>query len=524
MEPKKPNRVLDFNSFVNEGMFKDTLSKAADWASNLLKKIKDGIIKLIPSGSKKGVPMVGYFDPKNGSVLSQINQFYKDTPFAKENPLEVYESESYEEDVFNEEELEEARVPLEYTEEDQTVRNVSAPELESMIQKLYRSKIRGGRAKPIFIYGAPGIGKTQIVGQAADELGVPMLNLDLQFMAPEDFLGIPRAVEVEPADAAKYKETGDKKYLGQGITVSNPPAVLPRTNGPDGKGGIIFLDEMNRANKMVLNSIMQFVQMGRLGEFTLPDKWVIVSAGNRPAEADVAEFDFALADRFTVVNFVPKVGDWAEWARKSGKVDDEIINFVERNEELFHYLDPDKGTLKFPTPRSWVDASAVLKDEMIEAGVDKWQDLPIGVIYNIFADQIGPSAAAQLKAYLEVISKVSERDLEDILKNPKNAKTLPKTSDFSSVIYGVSEMATKKAQELAGNSEPDPQTLYNIVEYFDRYGNVEVLSWIYKRILEKYPSFAVTQEVLDTKTDPGSKAKIDAAMLIKKGAQGKDLL
>lgn len=524
MKPEKPRRVLDFNSFINEGILKDTISKASDWASNLLKKIKDGIIKLIPSGSKKGVPMVGYFDPKNGSVLAQINQFYKDTPFSKENPLDVYESESYEEDIFSEEELEEARVPLEYTEDDQTVRNISSTELESMIRKLYRSKIRGGRAKPIFIYGAPGIGKTQIVGQAADELGVPMLNLDLQFMAPEDFLGIPSTVEIEPSDSEKYKETGDKKYLGQGITVSNPPAVLPRTNGPDGKGGIIFLDEMNRSNKMVLNSIMQFVQMGRLGEYTLPDKWVIVAAGNRPAEADVAEFDFALADRFTVVNFVPKVGEWAEWARKSGKVDDEIINFVERNEEIFHYLDPDKGTLKFPTPRSWVDAAAVLKDEMIEAGVDRWQDLPIGDIYNIFADQIGPSAASQLKAYLEVISKVSERDLEEMLKNPNEAKLLPKTSDFTSVIYGVSEMAIKKAQEISGNSEPDPQILYNIVKYFDKYGNVEILSWIYKRILEKYPFFEISDEVIATKNEPGSRAKIDAAMLIKKGARDKDLL
>ena len=519
---KNIKKVLDFKSYVineynsvNEG----ALGKIGEWAKKLMNSIKEGIIKLIPGGSKKGTPVMNYFDPSQGSVQAQVQRAYAGTPFAKENPITDFE-ESIKESL----DMDEARIPLEYTEEDQTVRNVGTKELSGMVEKLYRSKERGGRAKAIFIYGAPGIGKTQIVAKAADSLGVPLISMDLQFMAPEDFLGIPKVIDVEEPQM----KDGKMVSPGRGFTRSNPPTILPLDNGINDKGGIIFLDEMNRANKMVLNSIMQFVQLGRLGEYQLPSKWIIVAAGNRPAEADVAEFDFALADRFSIVNLVPKVEEWAEWAREKGKVDPAIINFVERNEELFHYLDPDKGTLKFPTPRSWVDAAEILKDEVIEAGVASWKDLPIELVYNTFADQIGPSAAAQLKAYLQVILKVSEKDLEDIVRNPDKADMFNKTADFSSVLYGVSEMAIKKADEISKDNQPTAQDLYNILSYFSKYKQLEVLSWIYKRILEKYPFFTTTDEdvnsvIAGTPTDD-AKFKVEASKLIRSGAKDKGLI
>lgn len=529
---RNKKRVSDFRTFLlneqntSEGlgsMLRSKANRLAGWAKDLYQAIADGLMKMINKGPKAGSPRVGYFDPVNGKVTDQIDNFYRGTEFSKMNPVSALEGDSTNEAVTNED-----RIPLEYTGEDQTVRNVDTVELRSMIEKLYRAQKRRGpkdkRAKSIFIYGAPGIGKTQIVGQACDSLDVPMLNLDLQFMAPEDFLGIPSTVTLDEPDPDKYKETGDRKYLGKKVTTSNPPAILPTTNGKDDKGGVMFLDEMNRSSKMVLDSTMQFVQMGRLGEYLLPDNWVIVAAGNRPEEATVAEFDFALADRFTIVNLVPKVADWVAWAKEGDKVEDEVINFIERNEEIFHLLDPEKGTLKFPTPRSWVDAATHLKDEVEDEGLKSWKDLSMSKIYDIFADQIGPSAAAQLKAYLEVILKVSEKDLEDMVNDPLKASKLPKTADFASVIFGVSEMAIKKAQELSGKDNPAPQKLYNIMEYFNRYENIEQLTWIYKRIAEKYPDFAVTQEVLDTRDEVDSKAKIDAARLIQKGASDKGLL
>lgn len=521
-------KVFNFKDFVlneyaasaltNEGFLSDTAKKTGEWLKNLAIKIKEGLIKLIPSGDKKGLPVGVYFSPADGTIKSQVDSFYKNSSFSKENDMDSYIRES--ESTVN---LDEARVPLEYTEEDQTVRNISTIEMQSMIEKLYRSKKRGGRAKAIFIYGAPGIGKTQIVAQAADNLGVGMGNLDLQFMAPEDLLGIPKVVDVKKPE---YDDDGKMTSLGKGMTRPNPTSLLPESNwnGKNDEGGILFLDEMNRANKMILNSIMQFVQLGRIADYQLPDKWVIVAAGNRPAEADVADFDFALADRFNIVNLVPKIEDWVKWARKTGDFEPEFIDFVERNEDLFHFLDVEKATLKFPTPRSWTDAAQMLKDEITDVGADTWKELPPNTVYNIYADSVGPAAAAKLKAYLDVIRKVSEKDLEEIITKPEEAKEIAKGAGFSSVIYGVYEMALRKAEELSSDDKATTEDIFNIMRYFNRYKELEALAWIYKRITEKYPDFAVTDEVIKTKEEPDSKLKIAAARMIQAGARDKKLI
>ena len=523
-------RVLDFDGYVqnhtntNESKFGDFLSKAGSAISSgvarFAKFIKDGIIKMIPMGPKKGTPAANYFSGKNGSILDQVNALYAGTEFAKMNPVGVNESESYYD-------MDEARVPLEYTGEDQTVRNVGPDELLEMLGKLYRSKQRGGRAKPIFIYGAPGIGKTQIVAQAAEAAGLDIptdfINLDLQFMAPEDFMGIPKVVDIEEPE---YEE-GRLKSVGKGVTRSNPPAVLPVDNGPDGKGGFIFMDEMNRANRRVLNSIMQFVQMGRIGQYQLPDKWVLVAAGNRPEDVsgagEVAEFDFAMADRFNIINFVPDPKKWAEWAKSKNSFEPEIVGFVERNPELFHYLDNEKNALKFPTPRSWTDAAMALKDEMIDTGAKDWRELSTDRIFDVYSDAIGPSAAGKLKAYLDIIKRIPERDLEMIITNPEKATLIAKGPEFSSVAYGLYEMALRKAEEM-NNGKATTENLYNIMKYYQMLNNLEILSWIYARIKEKYPEFALTEDTLKDKDTPEGNMKIEAAMMVKKGMEGKGLV
>lgn len=523
-------RVLDFDGYVqnhtntNESKFGDFLSRAGSAISSgvarFAKFIKDGIIKIIPSGPKKGTPAANYFSGENGSILDQVNALYAGTEFAKMNPVGVNESGSYYD-------MDEARVPLEYTGEDQTVRNVGPEELLEMLGKLYRSKQRGGRAKPIFIYGAPGIGKTQIVAQAAEEAGLDIptdfINLDLQFMAPEDFMGIPKVVDIEEPE---YEE-GRLKSVGKGMTRSNPPAVLPTDNGTEGKGGFIFMDEMNRANRRVLNSMMQFVQMGRIGQYQLPDKWVLVAAGNRPEDVsgagEVAEFDFAMADRFNIINFVPDPKKWAEWAKSKNSFEPEIVGFVERNPELFHYLDNEKNALKFPTPRSWTDAAMALKDEMIDTGAKDWKELSTDKIFDIYSDAVGPSAAGKLKAYLDIIKRIPERDLEMIITNPEKATLIAKGPEFSSVAYGLYEMALRKAEEM-NNGKATTENLYNIMKYYQMLNNLEILSWIYARIKEKYPEFALTEDTLKDKDTPEGNMKIEAAMMVKQGMEGKGLV
>lgn len=515
-------KVFDFNSYVenrhktNESVVGNALSKAKDFIMDKIENLKDYFKKfLVPSGPKKGAPAVSVYLPSDGNIVDQIAATYKGTEFAKMNPMQ---------DGINNESLQEARISTEYTGEDQTVRNVYAPELKEMIEKLYRAKERGSKAaKPIFIFGAPGIGKTQIVGAVAQKLDIPMINLDVMFMAPEDFLGIPKVIDLEmPSyDGPKLAIVGEKPAVGSGATRSNPPLILPRDNDKGGRGGIIFMDEMNRANRVVLDAMMQFVQMGRIGEYNLPNRWILVAAGNRPEEANVTEFDFAFADRFRIVNFVPKIEDWADWASLQADIDPIVINFIANNEKYFHYLDTEKGTLKFPTPRSWTDAARMLNDEIIDTNAKDWRDLPSEVIYNIFADSVGPEAAAMINEYLKVMKNISEKDFDLMLTDPEKAKKIPKDKNFMSLCYGISDMAINNAAKKDGG-KPAMSSLYNIMKYFNGLEHPqlpEILSALYKNILNRYPEVAPNAEDLKKAKDGDKEAQ--AKLLMVKMVTGK---
>jgi MoxR-like ATPase len=518
----KNNRIKNFNDFVNEsynprvneGFFSglvNLIKRVGGWAGEFIKAIGQGLIKPIPSGPMKGMPVAMLFLPENGPVYQQMMKYQQGV-----NPLK--ESVSYE--------LEEAIVPLEYTGADQSVRNVTAEELKKRLIKLYRSKQRGGRAKPIFIYGAPGIGKTQIVnslyldkegkelsikaiGEAADALKIPVLKLDLQFMNPEDFLGIPSKHDIEAVEIENGKVTNS----GRGFTRANPPRILPTDNGKDDRGGIIFMDEMNRSKGPVQNSIMQFVQEGRIGDYQLPDKWVIVAAGNRPEEADVTDFDFALADRFVIYNYVPNVESWADWARSNGKIFPELVAFLMNNQNLFHELDIDKEVKNFPSPRSWSDSALQVYDEVQDENVNSWRDLPDQVIHDIFFDNVGPFAAGKIAEYLKILKKISIQDIEKIKTDPDNSPIIEAARE-KSILYGFSSMVASSVTEYS------PVELYNVVKYFARYDQLEMLSWLYKSILEKYPQFRPPSVATGNEEDT---MKLDAAKMIISGARNKGL-
>ena len=504
-------KVVNFNQFVkqkngmNEGLgslvrkagefVKSGVSKASDWISDFVKAVldKDEDLPKItdPKSPAYGLPAVMLFRAKDGDLTTQMDNYYKKGIL----PPSMQSGK-----------VDEAVVGLEWTGEGGDVRNISADKLKSDVLKLYRSRVSGGRAKPIFIYGAPGIGKTQIVNQAAKELGVDILKLDLQFMSPEDFLGIPSKIDIEDPTI----KGGKLVKGGAGATRMNPPVWLPRTNGDEDKGGIIFMDEMNRANKPVLNAIMQFVQEGRIMSiYDLPSKWIIVAAGNRPEEAEgVQDLDFALADRFTVKNYVPTVEKWGEWAKANRRVLPELVTFLMANKDLFHRLDTDVKSINFPTPRSWADGALILHDEIEDQGVESWRDIDMEDISDIFFDQVGPSAAGKFVDYLKVLKSVTEEDIKNMVESPETAKTF--SGKGAAFLYGVAEMAL-------GKCDKSPKELCNLIEYFARYKQFEFLTWLYNNMLQDNPDFRFVPG--SPKTDDNYFKKKAAVIVNNKGKE-----
>ena len=111
--------------------------------------------------------------------------------------------------------------------------------------------------RPVFVWGSPGVGKSAVVGQLAKAMNIPLRDVRALLLDPVDLRGLP--------------------FLGtDGRSKWATPEFLPQ----DG-AGILFLDELNAAPAMVQASCYQLVLDRRLGEYTLPDGWAIIAAGNR---------------------------------------------------------------------------------------------------------------------------------------------------------------------------------------------------------------------------------------------------
>jgi hypothetical protein len=519
-------RILNFKGFVNEsynvsegrlsdwfGKLKNLVTGLTGFAKDFFNAVLSGEIKTYKSGPKAGLPVDMLFSQEFGSVLDQMMKYENGQmpvlstagKMASEAPLTTPV-----ESVVGE-----AKIPLGWPGLEGDVRDIGVEEFKDDIRRIYWSKTNlgsKGRAKPLFIFGAPGIGKTQIVGGVADELGCDVVKLDLQFYNPEDFLGIPSSHTIEEPVIVD----GILQSSGKGYTRANPPRKLPPDNRKNGKGGIIFMDELNRANKIVLNAIMQFVQEGRIDEYQLPDKWIIVACGNRPEEADVTEFDFALADRFTIKNFVPVPEDWADWARTNEAILPELVNFLMYNRELFHHMDAEKKSLNFPTPRSWTDGALNLY-ELIQYKfkgdpTKSWKDLDRTTIINTFSDQVGGPAAGKFVAYLDILKNISEKELIDAVKTPETARLIPEAKKDKSILYGLQEMTYNLVND--GSVE----VLHNLMKYFERYEELEPLSVLYTKITKNNKDFSnVLSGTEDEQRMKKAALKMVASAIKKKG-------
>jgi MoxR-like ATPase len=169
-------------------------------------------------------------------------------------------------------------------------RSVTPNEAKASVRKCLKIN------RPIFLWGAPGIGKSDIIKQLGDELGREVIDIRLPLWEPTDIKGIPF---FNPE--TKTMEWG-------------PPSELPMD--PDSKA-IIFLDELNAAPPAVQAAAYQLVLNRRVGTYVLPKGVSIVAAGNRETDKGVTyRMPAPLANRFLHLELKVNFDDWQEWATK----------------------------------------------------------------------------------------------------------------------------------------------------------------------------------------------------------------
>ncbi len=214
---------------------------------------------------------------------------------------------------------------------------MKASNITKVIDKLIDRKL------PVFIWGAPGIGKSSIVKQISEAKALQFLDLRLSLLDPTDLKGI-------PFFNAETKE---------GVWAK--PSFLP--SDPDSKG-ILFLDEINTAPPAVQASAYQLILDRRVGEYELPEGWSIVAAGNRENDRGVVyKMPPPLANRFVHFEMEVDFEDWKHWAYRNG-IEAAIIAYLAYDRSMLFTFDPLSGEKSFATPRSWEYVDSIAKSEI----------------------------------------------------------------------------------------------------------------------------------------------------------------
>jgi AAA domain (dynein-related subfamily) len=257
--------------------------------------------------------------------------------------------------------------------------------------------------KPAFLWGSPGVGKSQIVAQVAAGLGVRLIDIRAVLLDPVDLRGLP--------------------LVEQGKAAWATPAFLPEAGA-----GILFLDELNAAPPLVQAACYQLVLDRALGEYRLPDGWTVFAAGNHEADRAVtSRMSSALANRFVHLRFDPDLDDWSRWAMGPGDLRSEVVAFLRWRPELLDQFEPTEKA--FPSPRAWASVSHILAATP-----------PVETEFALYEGTVGRGAAIEFTGFLRVFRALPS--LDGILLNPATAAVPDEPSALCAVATGLARRVT----------------------------------------------------------------------------------
>lgn len=379
-------RIQDFKTFssVNEA---NLFSKGVEIA----KKAGNWLMNLVKAQDKNEIPLR---DKKYNPESESFDDKASPEPFIKIHLPEGAKGSDYKFTRKFENEMSESDPAWKIAQktQDPEIDDVSAPELKKELTYHFKNPESG---RPLLIWGAPGIGKTSIVKSfGLEDMGVPVIEVILSLMEPTDVAGLPGA-------------EADKKYGDVKRSVNYLPMIWPLDNGPDDKGGIIFLDEINRAHPSVQAAMLKVVLDREIAgaNYKIPSKWLILAAANRPEDEPgglIRPMSFALANRFAQVNLISDPSSWTGWARKKGLSDD-VVSFVELMQEYFYMMPGSLSsydTTMGVTPRAWDYAAREYQDRKEEAEANSTQlsELEISKIFN---KHLGKKVSSVVTDFLE---------------------------------------------------------------------------------------------------------------------------
>ena len=300
--------------------------------------------------------------------------------------------------------------------ENLAVRQVSPNATKKAIARAFKKQ------RPIFIWGAPGIGKSDIVQQIGNDMSALVIDIRLSLWEPTDIKGIP------------YYAANDNTMKWA------PPVELPDEKlAKKHKHIILFLDEMNSAAPAVQAAAYQLILNRRVGTYKLPDNVLIVAAGNREADKGVVyRMPAPLANRFVHLEMKVDFDDWFQWA-VANDIHQDVVGYLTFAKKDLYDFDPKSPSRSFATPRSWSFVSELLEDDDDE-----------NTTTDLVSGAVGEGLAVKFMAHRKVASKLPNPT--DILSGKvKELETKEISAMYSltvSLCYELKEASNKNDKKF----------------------------------------------------------------------------
>ncbi len=279
----------------------------------------------------------------------------------------------------------------------------------------YRIPIEAQR--PVFLMGPPGIGKTAIMKQTANELGIGFVSYSMTHHTRQSALGLPYI---------EHKHFGGVECAVSEYTMSEIiAAVYENMESTGNKEGILFLDEINCVSETLAPAMLLFLQYKEFGRHRVPDGWIVVTAGNPPEyNKSVREFDIVTWDRLKRIDVEPDYEAWKEYAYVR-LTHPAIMSFIENNRSNFYRIESTVDGKVFVTARGWSDLSDMMRVcEDIKEPVD--EQLIRQYLQN-------PKIAKEFAVYYDLFRKYrSDYQVDKILagKEPPSIRERAKRAKF----------------------------------------------------------------------------------------------
>ena len=317
------------------------------------------------------------------------------------------------------------------------------------------------RQRPLFIWGPPGIGKSDIVASVAKEQGRPLIDIRLPLMEPTDMRGIPYLAEVKVYDANGNLVRDETNVpLTEKVFRWSNPSDLP--TDPNSRA-LVFFDEMSAAPPSVQAATYQIILNRKIGTYELPKDVVIVAAGNRVKDKGVAyNMPMPLANRFTHITLETNIDDWKEWALLN-RVHKDVVGYLSFQPNDLMNFQPSADSYAFATPRSWFFASELLQEPNDDGELVDVR-LPDDILGDLIRGTVGEGPGIKFMTYRKQAANLpNARDVLDGKVTKLNSKQIDVVYALTTALCYELHDAHKKA---AGNSKADDAFQQKVDTFF----------------------------------------------------------